>query len=78
MARLAFFGKYQVPPITDGRFTEHEWTALFLAASDDPVRPDPKELEGAADFTEEETRKMIASHKLTQDAVMLLRRYFER
>ncbi len=76
-ARLRQVGKYLVPPITDGRLTEHEWTTLFLAESDAALRPDPEELQDARDFTEREVEAMIAGRKLTEDAVMLMRRFLQ-
>ena len=76
-AQLKQVGKYLVPPITDGRLTEHEWTALFFAETDAALRPDPEELQDARDFSEREVEAMMRERRLTEDAVILMRRFLE-
>ena len=68
-------GKFLLPPLTDGKLTEHEWVALFTAKTDAQVAIDPVELESVRDVTLAELREMVSGGALTQDAKVLLRAY---
>ncbi len=69
-------GRFLVPPVTDGTFTEHEWVALFDSATDSALNIDPVELEAAMSFSRADTLMMIREGRLTDDATFLLRKYF--
>lgn len=68
-------GKYLLPPMREGGLVEREWVSLFAASSDAPTRIDPVELESVREFDGPGLNAMMDSGELTQDGVLLLRKY---
>jgi isopentenyl-diphosphate Delta-isomerase len=72
---LSAVGKFLLPPFSDGRFTEHEWWALFTARTDSEVAIDPVELESVREVAVSDLGAMKLGGPLTEDAKILLREY---
>lgn len=68
--------KTLLPPIRCGSLTEREWTALFVAHSDGRITADPVELEGVKEVGLGGLRQMTRRGELTEDAAILLAKYF--
>ncbi len=75
-ARLSFVGKMLMPKLVQGRLTEWEWVAAFRAKSGSELRPDRTELEGVLEASRQELGRLLRSRKMTDDAKILVSRYF--
>ena len=74
---LTYFGKFLLPPMTDGRLTESEWVALFTTKTDAPAVIDRTELEGIVEAPLGELDEIISGEKLTKDAKQLLTQFLQ-
>lgn len=71
-ANLTPVGKRLLPPFTEGALTEREWVAVFTAASEGAVTPDPMEVESAREFSQSDIKVLASRNELTPDAVIIL------
>jgi isopentenyl-diphosphate Delta-isomerase len=68
--------KSLLPPIRSGALVERERVALFVGESDNAPSADPSELAETKDVSLNDLREMMTGADLTEDAVVLLSKYF--